>query len=383
MPLFKIKSDKKKKVEKTNVNIDIRHTTMMSNFKHNDDYVIPNLKKKKKKLKTILLTETNNENKMKLIESINNIKQEIQLLKKTKDEYLLNNSKYIFEYFENKKNISNNDGINNNNNNKINTFFKLNKTEDNIIANFNLVDNINNNVNKYLRNTDDTFLDIETFMYPSDICGVCFKGTLIAMDDEGVYLCSSCSKTFRCLIENEKTSYKEPPKEVCFYAYKKINHLKEILAQLQGKETTQIQDKIIENIKLQAKKERIGINETELTNAKTKEILKKLGYNGYYEHIPFIKNKLGIKPPIMSPELEDLICVLFIEIQAPYNIFCPDDKVNFLNYYYTVYKICELLGERKYLEYLQLLREDKINEQDCIWKKICKYLDWLYLPTIV
>ena len=34
-------------------------------------------------------------------------------------------------------------------------------------------------------------------------------------------------------------------------------------------------------------------------------LLKKLGYNKYYEHIPFIKDKLGIKPPIMSPELED------------------------------------------------------------------------------
>ena len=37
------------------------------------------------------------------------------------------------------------------------------------------------------------------------------------------------------LIENEKPSYKEPPKEICFYAYKKINHFKEILAQFQGK----------------------------------------------------------------------------------------------------------------------------------------------------
>ena len=33
-------------------------------------------------------------------------------------------------------------------------------------------------------------------------------------------------KNFQYLIENEKPSYKEPPKEVCFYAYKKINHFK-------------------------------------------------------------------------------------------------------------------------------------------------------------
>ena len=37
-----------------------------------------------------------------------------------------------------------------------------------------------------------------------------------------------------------KNLLKEPPKEVCFYAYKRINHFREILAQFQAKETTQI-----------------------------------------------------------------------------------------------------------------------------------------------
>ena len=33
----------------------------------------------------------------------------------------------------------------------------------------------------------------------------------------------------------KKPSYKEPPKEVCFYAYKRINHFREILAQFSSK----------------------------------------------------------------------------------------------------------------------------------------------------
>ena len=70
------------------------------------------------------------------------------------------------------------------------------------------------------------------------------------------------------LIENDKPSYKEPPKEVCFYAYKRINHFKEIIAQFQGKETTQILTEVIENIKLQIKKERIDISQ--INNIKTK-----------------------------------------------------------------------------------------------------------------
>ena len=84
---------------------------------------------------------------------------------------------------------------------------------------------------------------------------------------------------------------------------------------------------VLENIKSQIKKERIDIKA--LNNKKAKEILKKLGYNKYYEHIPFIKDKLGIKPPVMTPELEDSLCNLFMEIQGPYAKFCPDDRVNF------------------------------------------------------
>ena len=64
------------------------------------------------------------------------------------------------------------------------------------------------------------------------------------------------------------------------------------------------------------------------------KIVLKLRYNKYYEHIPFIKDKLGIRPPVMSPALEDTLCNLFMDIQAPYAKFCPRERVNFLNYYY-------------------------------------------------
>ena len=118
-------------------------------------------------------------------------------------------------------------------------------------------------------------------------------------------------------------------------------------------------------------------------NKKTKEILKKLGYNKYYEHIPFIKDKLGIKPPNMSPDLEDKLCNLFMEIQQPYSKHCPRDRVNFLNYYYVLYKMCELLNETSFLPYFPMLKDrEKRIEQDEIWKKICQELDWQFIPTI-
>jgi len=166
-----------------------------------------------------------------------------------------------------------------------------------------------------------------------------------------------------------------------FYAYKRINHFREILAQFQAKETTQIPETVIEDIKSQIKKERIETST--ITNSKAKEILKKLGYNKYYEHIPFIKDIIGIKPPVMTPELEDTLCNLFMDIQAPYAKYCPDDRVNFLNYYYTVYKLCELLAQNQFLPFFPMLKDrEKRIEQDNIWKKICDELDWEFIPTI-
>jgi hypothetical protein len=271
----------------------------------------------------------------------------------------------------------------NNNTNKsklINSFFKI---KEDILESpdKNILKDNNNIVQKYLCNIDDNFIDVNTFVCQTDICKNCYKGELIPLEDEGILVCNNCSRSYPYLIENEKPSYKEPPKEVCFYAYKRINHFKEILAQFQGKETTQIPVEVIENIKIQIKKERFELNT--ISNLKTKEILKKLGYNKYYEHIPFIKDKLGIKPPIMPPELEETLCNLFIELQAPYSKYCPDNRVNFLNYYYTAYKLCQLLGENQYLEHFPMLKDrDKRIEQDDIWKNICKDLNWEFIPTM-
>jgi len=382
MPNFKPKSSKKIKFnKKTSVTLDTKHKEFLNEFTKDENSKIPELKLERQELKQKLHDENSNlsiEQRLDVEDKINEITDNIKELKTKKKEYFLDNSKFIFEYFENKKNISDGSTLQptTNKSKLVNMFFKIKEDESNKNSHI----ETNNVVQKYLNNIDDGFLDINAYVCQTDICKVCYKGELIPLEDEGVLVCNTCSRSIPYLIENEKPSYKEPPKEVCFYAYKRINHFKEILAQFQGKETTQIPIDVIENIKMQIKKERIEISQ--ITNAKTKEILKKLGYNKYYEHIPFIKDKLGIKPPIMSPELEETLCNLFIELQSPYSKYCPDDRVNFLNYYYTAYKLCELLGEEKYLPFFPMLKDkEKRIEQDVIWKKICEELNWEFIYT--
>ena len=381
MPSFKPKTVKKIKInKKSSTTLDGKHNEFINQFNKDERDNIPNLKKERNELREKI--ELNTVEKTLTIEQVMDIKdkiaeitQEIKDLKNKKSEYFLDNSKYIFDYFENKKNISS--GVEPVTKNKmLESFFKIRKDDKNTIESTN-----NNIFSKYLTSIDDTFLDINAFLKPTDVCQSCHKGELIPMDDEGVLICNVCSKNVQYLIENEKPSYKEPPKEVCFYAYKKINHFKEILAQFQGKETTQIPLEVIESLKLQIKKERIETDK--LNYYKTKELLKKLGYNKYYEHINFIKDKLGIKPPIISQELEETLCNFFMEIQYPYAKHCPDYRVNFLHYYYVLYKLFELLGENNYLPEIPMLKDrEKLIEQDTIWKKICEELDWEFIATI-
>ena len=313
------------------------------------------------------------EKQLEIQDRIFEIKIELRTHRTNVKQYYLNNSRYIFDYFENKKEIS----TGNNKTKILNSFFKI----DNSTERVNELTSMNdNNVKKFLSNIDQSFINVNDFAFQTGTCQHCKSGELIPVEHEGILVCNNCSKYVVYLIENEKPSYKEPPKEACFYAYKRINHFKEIMAQFQAKETTQIPPEVIENIKLQIKKERISLSK--FTNSKAKDILKKLGYNKFYEHIPFIKDKLGIKPPTMTPNLEELLCNLFMEIQGPYAKFCPDDRVNFLNYYYTIYKLCELIGQTQFLPYFPLLKDrEKQIEQDEIWKKICFELNWEFIPT--
>ena len=374
MPNFKPKNQKKLAVNKHSImTLDSKHDEKMNEFKKNSVIDLPKLKSQVRKLKKKLEKSKcmKIEQRLDIEDKIKDIKNKIKQLKGKKKEYLLNNSDLIFDYFEKKKNLS--DGKTNKKK-ILHAFFS--KTEEKV----DVKNNSNTIVQQYFNNIDNKIIDMDNYKINYEICPKC-SGELVQVESEGILICKVCSFQDKFLIEHEKPSYKEPPKEVCFYAYKRINHFREILAQFQAKETTQIPDEVIDNIKKQIKKERLTLKN--MDNKKAKDILKKLGYNKYYEHIPFIKDKLGIKPPVMSPDLEETLCNLFMEIQKPYTKYCPPDRVNFLNYYYTLYKLCELLHETKFLQYFPMLKDPvKRIEQDIIWKKICGEMGWTFIPTI-
>ena len=367
---FKQKKNKKIEVDKNSLaTVENVHTKIVNDINTKTEN-LPKLVEKINGLKEKRKISTDKKERIVIEKEIRELKQELKTNKVLEKTYYNDNLKFLFNYFEDKKKI---DDSNYCKKKVVNSFFfKETKDKKNYEQNKNIT-------NTYLRNVNYKSLNINSYVVNSDTCEC--KGELIYVEHEGVQICNVCGKINSHIIEHDKPSYRDPPQEVSFYAYKRINHFREILAQFQAKETTDIPDEIIENIKQQIKKERITLDE--LTNSKSKDILKKLGYNKYYEHIPFIKDKLGIKPPVMSQELETKLCNLFMEIEKQYSKYCPNNRVNFLNYYYVLFKLCELLKEKKFLPYFPMLKDQtKRIEQDVIWKKICKELKWTFYPTI-
>jgi hypothetical protein len=380
MPSFKHKTNKKLFVDnKKSMTLDGVHRELQMEFNMIETEKLPALYKEKNdilvKLKTNKNTGVLNITKqIELNDRLYDIKKEISDNKRKIRDYYLNNSSYIFDYFENKKEITNGT----NKTKKLNSFFKLDKS-----VNENELNRVNeNNVQKFFTNLDQRFFNVNDYVIATDICVSCNRGEMIPVEHEGIMVCNVCAKQVTYLIENEKPSYKEPPKEACFYAYKRINHFKEILAQFQAKETTQIPEEVITAIRNRIKKVRIK-DMKELNYDKMREILRKLGLNKYFEHIQYINSIFGIKPPIMNEQLHETLCVLFIEIQQPWAIHCPVNRTNFFNYTYTLYQLCVLLGQTQYLPYIPLMKDrTKQLEQDMIWKKVCEDLDWEFCGTI-
>jgi uncharacterized Zn finger protein (UPF0148 family) len=202
------------------------------------------------------------------------------------------------------------------------------------------------------------------------------------LDDESL-VCPKCGSEEYLLVVSDFPSFRDPPKERNNYAYKKINHLNEILNQFQAKESTIIPEDVMNEVVLEIKKRRIQ-NIAELTETGMREILKKLNRSKYYEHATHILSRLnGNPPPTITPEIEEKIRTMFQEIQAPFLLYCPDDRTNFLSYSYILYKFFELLELDEYKVYFPLLKSrDRLIAHDQIWKKICEYLRWQFIDSV-
>jgi hypothetical protein len=258
--------------------------------------------------------------------------------------------------------------------NNVNAIDYLKSVKENAIDKSSLVDKYMSIINKkYVRNVEEE--DIE-------ICKNC-KNHMTCLQHDAIIICNICGYQELLLVEQNRPILKQNTKDTSHFSYKRINHFREWCNQVQGKESTDIPDEIFEKILTEIKKEKIVDTKT-ITYNKMRDILKRLRINKYYEHINYIINRInGIPTPQFSQELEDKLCNMFRNIQAPFLKHCPKDRKNFLSYSYVLYKFFQILGLNEYLKYFPLLKSrEKLYVQDQIWKKICLELNYEIIPSL-
>jgi len=351
-----------------------------------------------------------------LEETINRIKNNVD-----ETEYMLKTGKLLSNYYKiinDEKQIStidtsdnmfsmNNNVVNNTNSNvtlqdlEKQSIIKDNEKNDKNEKNVNK--NVNKNINtgkqdeisstsvynkdtiyeKYMLLIDKNYINVNNDNI--DIFDTCSKCSIemLLNNNTGQLICPKCGMMENIIVDSDKPSFKEPPKEMTSFCYKRINHLNEFLAQFQAKETTDIPEDVYNEILMEIKKERIT-NMAVITPDKMRVLLKKIKKNDYYEHIPYIINQLnGLPAPVIAPEIEEIIRGMFKGIQIPFEKYCPQKRKNFLSYNYVMYKFFELLELDEYLNCFQLLKSrTKLHQQDEIWKNICKDLNWEYIKSL-
>ena len=406
---FKTKN-KKKLVVDTRVTLQAKHELKVSYFnekRETKNTLNRDLEILENRLREYTPEKTNDFNidkKMELIDEINDLKKSINEIESNREEidYLLDTGNILFNYADN-GNKKNNHKLKKKKSNEgdlrkviakksVMEYFsrykeKPPKPEESVkepeVMNETKYKSKAKMYEDYLLLTDENFenLNIEKNQ-TIDICQKCGVEKTLYMS-EGKMICNKCGDESFILIDSDKPSYKEPPREISYFAYKRINHFNEWLAQFQAKESTDIPQEVYNQIISELKKERIEDMKS-LTPPKLREILKKLKKNKYYEHVPHIINRLnGEPPPTISRETEEELRRMFKEIQIPFHKFCPKSRKNFLSYSYVLHKFVQLLELDEFIECFILLKSrEKLHQQDQIWKDICNYLKWEFIPSV-
>ena len=121
----------------------------------------------------------------------------------------------------------------------------------------------------------------------------------------------------------------------------------------------------------------------EATAIDVKKVMRKLKLTKYMENFYFILfSTTGKQPPYIKRETEDKIVRMFKMIDRTWCTIEKDRRMSFLNYYYIIYKLLELMGQTELMTQVPLLKTRlRIKQHDSIWSKVCHQLDWKWVAT--
>jgi hypothetical protein len=241
--------------------------------------------------------------------------------------------------------------------------------------------------------------------------GLCVGGCNVVVDDVTcVDVCLICHATYDRRVDNlcANIAYGDlHPGETTMRigGYRPPNHFAEILSQFQGKRRASAPQDVVDKISSYCS--RYNIQKNKITPRIVRMFLKQMQqelndpkskkYTDYYKQCPEIAHRLsGIPPPYMTPMQENRVAALFPLVVRAYktspryigrfhnhNNRKSRTEPNNMNYYYVLYKLCQLLGYNEFLPYISLPKSiANVDDNDeSGWKHICGVNGWSYTST--
>ena len=335
---------------------------------------LPQLTERLTLLNSLQETTTDIIQKKQAMLEIKEIEEQIAMIKKKKNDYLLSNGDLLHKFNECEK-----------------TAKVIHNTETLKPSTVSVAVSVTDKKFQYYRSYRSR-IDPEYVHHSEDVVNeenYCYECNQfrVSVSDEALLVCSKCGSETTVSIRAEKPSTTDPPAENKMYEYKRFTHFCDWLANIQAKESTIVPDNIIDMVKKEVIRERMDTKLAQLTGDDIKRYLKKHKFNKWYDNIPQILYRITkILPPQMTPDMEHNLKLMFMAIQEPYEMF-KDNRHNFTSYSYIIYKFCHLLGYTGFLSQLKLHKDEgKIYEHDQIWKKICQYMGgeacgWKFIKT--
>jgi hypothetical protein len=146
--------------------------------------------------------------------------------------------------------------------------------------------------------------------------------------------------------------------------YRRINHFKDTLKNIQGKTSFSLDDEQIINQLTN------NLQNTEITYEYIKNQLKKNNLQNYYEYIPTILRKLNINVVDFTEEVESLLCDSFEKVLIIHNMLYSNES--FLPYNYVLYQLSKYINYEN-LHLIKLTSYNKITYHKK-WEKIYQEL---------
>lgn len=206
---------------------------------------------------------------------------------------------------------------------------------------------------------------------------------------ESMLVCDSCQavRVFMDTGPGNRSVGLDSVTNVAAPSYQPEQHLQQRMKHAEANDGASVPEAALQDVMKVMWQNKVTLDELMSPYGPTlvRRALKICSLSSLFKFVPTVLRSLtGVKPPQFPPKLRDELILMFRLAMQAYSRHRPTNRLNLINYYFILYKLCELRGHVEFLPQFTMLRTTaNIANLDKIWKDICldKDVNWEFVPT--